>query len=221
MRPGYLVAGVAFLFACLGSGCATKPYKAKLPSTADMACISDFADAIGTTLRPLDAKTTEKLAYVEFADIAQCHRNDERSTPFALYAFQDLSPPAEVKVSVLLSTGGTFASAVDVLDAGFQSIQRHGFDAFVRRGDEYSLTLFLNTADPSPAYLVLLPDPAQIGKKDVAIGSVSSSTVIPAGTAMFVYSTGSETSSIREFMAGGRVKVTVRPQANVGFGAGQ
>ena len=199
-------------------GCATTPYRAKVPSTSDMACVADFTDVVRVPLRPLDAKTTEKLAYVEFADVAQCYRNADASIPLALYAIEGVSPPAEIAVSVLLSTGGTFATAVDVLDAEFRSLQRHGFDAFVRRGDEYSMTIFLNPSAPAPAYLMLTPDAAQVGKQDVAIGSMTSSAVMSAGGGMFVYNTGSETRAVREFLAGGRIKVTVKPQANAGFG---
>lgn len=203
--------------AALAPGCATTPYKAKVLSTADMACVTDFADVARMTLRPLDAKATDKLGYVEFADLAQCYRNGDASTPLALYQFEGVNPPAEAKVSVLLSTGGTFAAAVDVLDAQFKTLQHHGFDAFVRRGDEYSLTVFLNPSDPAPAYLMLVPDQAQVGKKDIAIGSAASPIVIPAGPVMFIYNNGAETSAIREFMAGGRLKVTVKPQAMAAF----
>lgn len=209
---GGVLASIAFII-----GCATTPYRAKVPSTSDMACVTDFADVSRLPLRPLDAKTTEKLGYVEFANVAQCYRNADASTPLALYAIEGVSPPAEIAISVLLSTGGTFATAVDVLDAEFRSLQHHGFDAFVRRGDEYSMTIFLNPSAPAPAYLMLTPDAAQVGKQDVAIGSMTSSTMIPAGPAMFVYNTGSETRAVREFLAGGRLKVTVKPQANAGF----
>ena len=211
-------AAIALLaMASLAAGCTTTPYKAKVPSTADMACVTDFADVARMTLRPLDAKTTEKLGYSEFADLAQCYRNGDASTPLALYAFEGVTPPAEAKVSVLLSTGGTFAAAVDVLDAQFKTLQHHGFDAFVRRGDEYSLTVFLNPSDPPPAYLMLVPDQAQVGKQDIAIGSAANSMVIPAGPVMFVYTNGTETSAVREFMAGGKLKVTVKPQAMAAF----
>lgn len=201
----------------LGPGCATTPYKAKVLSTADMACVTDFADVERKPLRPLDDKATEKLGYIEFADLAQCYRNGDASTPLALYAFEGVSAPAEAKVSVLLSTGGTFAAAVDVLDAQFKPLQRHGFDAFVRRGDEYSLTVFLNPSDPVPAYLMLVPDQAQVGKKDITIGATATSTVIPAGPVMFIYTNGAETSAVREFMAGGKLKVTVKPQTMAAF----
>jgi hypothetical protein len=203
--------------AALATGCATTPYKAKVLSTADMACVTDFADVARKPLRLLDAKATEKLGYIEFADLAQCYRNGDASTPLALYAFEGVNPPAEAKVSVLLSTGGTFAAAVDVLDAQFKTLQHHRFDAFVRRGDEYSLTVFLNPSDPAPAYLMLVPDQTQVGKTDIAIGSAASPIVIPAGPVMFIYNNGAETSAVREFMAGGKLKVTVKPQAMAAF----
>lgn len=198
-------------------GCATTPYKAKVPSTSDMACVADLAELSRLPLRPLDAKAAEKLAHVEFADVAQCHRKGDSGIALALYAIEGVSPPAEIAVSVLLSTGGTLAASVDVLDAEFRSLQHHGFDAFVRRGDEYSMTIFLNPSAPAPAYLMLTPDGEQVGKQDVAIGSMTSSTMIPAGPALFVYNNGSETRAVREFLAGGRLKVTVKPQANTGF----
>lgn len=218
MKPGSHKSAALLAMVAMASGCATNQYKAKVPSTAEMACVTEFADIARRPLRPLDAKAAEKLAYVEFADVAGCYRSGDASTPLALFAFEGVTAPAEAKVSVLLSTGGTFAAAVDVLDARFEPLQHHGFDAFVRRGDEYSLTVFLNPADPPPAYLMLVPDRAQVGKQDIAIGSASAPMVIPAGPVMFVYNNGAETSAIREFMAGGKLKVTVKPQTQAAFG---
>lgn len=200
---------LAFLLAA--SGCASINYKATMPDVSTN-CV-DRLDQIAAISLMYPLPEAELPQPVEFASIAKCYRPpDSDPTPIALYRLDGVAPPAELQVSVMLSTGGTLAAAVQVLDADLQPLRRYGFDQFTRRGSLYSLNVFLNPSAAVPAYLLLAPDDAQVGKSDTTLGSTSNAVVIPAGPAMFIYTNGSETSSVRPFLEGGKVLVTARQQ---------
>ena len=209
------------LIALLLGGCAGVPYKAKLPLTDDSKCVENLHALPQISLKyfvPVKDKDATTEPYVEFADIAQCFRvAGVGTTPVAVYRLDGVAPPSELGVSVTLSTGGTFAAAVEILDADFKSLRRYGFQDFVRRGDEYSLHVFLNKTGTPPAYVMLLADKTQAGKSDVALGSASTPVMIPAGPVFFIYNSGSETHSVRPFLEGGRVSMTAKPQASAAF----
>lgn len=209
------------LVALLLGGCAGVPYKAKMPLTDAGKCVEDLHAVPQIPLKyfaPAKDKDETAEPYVEFADIAQCFRvAGVGTTPVAVYRLDGVAPPAELGVSVTLSTGGTFAAAVEILDADFKSLRRYGFQDFVRRGTEYSLHIFLNQAGTPPAYVMLLADKTQAGKSDVALGSETTPIMIPAGPVFFVYNSGSETHSVRPFLEGGRVSMTAKPQASAAF----
>lgn len=214
MRPSRLF---ALFLACLLAGCATTAYRAKLPAS-DLQCSARLESIVPQPLRYAAVVDKDKAPpYIEFADVAQCHARADGNTPLVLYALDGVRPPAEIGVSVLLSTGGTFAASVQVLDANFQLLRSYSFDHFVRRGDEYSLHVFLNNDGPEPAYLLLSPDRAQAGKSDVAVGSHGSPVMIPAGPVMFMYTHGIESNAVRPFLEGGKLRVTARPQGSAAF----
>lgn len=203
----YLPAFVALTLA----GCAVTPYRAAIPNTTAN-CVDDIRAVQAIPLARPAPEDEPDAEPVEFAHLARCLRTGASATPVALYRLDGVAPPAELVVSVLLSPGGTFAAAVEVLDTDFQPTRRYGFEEFVRRGTEYSLNVFLNETGKPPAYLMLLPDRSQAGKSDVAIGSTNSPIVVPVGAAMFSYNNGIETNTVRPFLEGGRVSVVVRPQ---------
>jgi hypothetical protein len=203
---------VLLLLAIVASGCTTTRYVAQMPDLA-ADCVASVRDVSAIPLRYTAADAGDS-APVEFASIASCVRSAEGDPDaVALYRLDGVVTPAQVNVAVPLSTGGTFAAAVDVLDASFQPLQQYGFEKFVRRGSQYSLSVFLNPSGAVPAYLLLKPDPSYVGKSDTAVGSASNPVVIPAGPVIFTYHAGSETNAMRPFMQGGQVLVTAMPQS--------
>jgi len=195
------------------SGCAAMNYKAAMPDVS-VNCVDTLAGMPGTPLRfPVEGEEPDELeGFVEFAQLAHCYRPaDSAAMPVALYKLESITPPAEVKVSVQLSTGGTFAAALDVLDADMRPLRRYGFDAFVRRGSIYALDVFLNPSDRAPAYLLLMPDAAHVGGKDVTVGSQNSVAPIFAGPVMFAYRSSTEVETENPLLQGGKVRVVARP----------
>lgn len=216
----YLSRLSTLFLACLLTGCATTAYRAKLPAT-DLRCSEHLAEITPQQLHYAAAVATKakakELPYVEFADVAQCHTRADGNIPLVLYSLDAVQPPAEIEVSVLLSTGGTFAASAQVLDTEFQLLRSYTFDQFTRRGDEYSLHMFLNSTGPKPAYLLLSPDRAQAGRSDVTVGSQNNPILIPAGPVMFMYNNGTESSAVRPFLEGGKLRVAARPQRSAAF----
>lgn len=200
--------------ACLAGCATTSAYQAKLPQLGDN-CVQQFNLVKRTALRPMEAKSRGKQPYVEFGDVAQCLSTTNGSTPLALYAIEAISPPAQIQISILPSAGGTFAAAVELLDAKFQRIERHPFADFTRRGGEYSLALFVN--DAKPAFVMLVPDAAQVGKQETMVGSVNNLLMVPAGPMLLMFNNGAEVKPMRAFMAGGKLKVSIRQQGNAAF----
>lgn len=208
----------AWIASALLCGCAANAYKAKLPALAATSdCSARLAAIPAIPLAAVASDPGKPRTYVEFADIAHCYDDAGQATPIALYALPDAAAPAELEVSVSLSAGGTFAAALELLDAQFRPIRRYGFDSFARRGSEYRLVAFLNAGGPRPAYAMLSPDPAQVGKSDTTVGSISTATVVPAGPVMFAMQNGHETRVTRPFLEGGRISVALHPQSAAPF----
>lgn len=196
------------------SGCSAVAYKATMPDVS-LNCVGDLKSLPATPLRfpVIGEEPDEHEGYVEFASLAGCYRPaDATAVPVALYRLESIAPPAEVKVSVSLSTGGTFAASLDVLDEQWNSIRRYGFQEFVRRGSMYSLDVFVNASQRRPAYLLLTPDTAHVGRTDTTSGSQSNATPILAGPVVFTYFSSVEVQSVNPLLQGGKVRVVARPQ---------
>jgi len=209
---------VPMLVALVATGCAATRYTAKLPNV-DANCVDNLraVNPLPLAYLPGDDKLKKTASKpVEFASVATCYRAAEVApVPVALYRFDGVAPPSEVSVAVTLSTGGTFAAKVDLLDAQLQPVRSYGFDTFVRRGTQYSLNVFLNDAAKMPSYLLISPDRAQVGKNDTTVGSQTNAVVFPTGGAFYY---GTETSSVRPFLEGGLVQVIAQPQTSAAFG---
>lgn len=203
---------VAASAAAVASGCATGPNaRAQIPDVS-MGCVAHLQDVAPTPLA-YPTQPPERIRHVQFASLARCVKPVEgEATPVALYRLEGVALPAQVDVSVLLSTGGTLAAVVELLDGEFRPVRRYGFDAFTRRGSEYSLVAFLNPSMGDVAYVSVAPDRGQAGKADVAIGAGAMTMAVPAGPVMFMYTSGTEANVSRPFVEGGQIRITVQPQ---------
>lgn len=198
--------------ALAATGCVTHPYQAAMPNLSGECAVS-LASVDAIPMRYHNEADKKEASFVEFASLSHCLRmSDGAAMPVALFRFEDVAPPAHVHIAVMLSTGGTFAASIETLDAARQPLGHFGFDRFVRRGSQYSLDLFLNPTEPMPAYLLLVPDGKQVGKVDTALGSASQAVPIVGPGAMWMYSSGIETSTARPFMQGGEVLISVVPE---------
>jgi hypothetical protein len=207
------------LFTCsalLLAGCASSAYKAKMPDLAG-SCVSGLEQLKQLPLTyPAPANDKKGAEYVEFADAAQCYRATSKAPlPVVLYRLDGIVPPSQLDVSLVLSTGGTFAADVDLLDANFHKVKGYGFDQFTRRGTQYSLSIFLNSEEKEAKYLMLTPDSAEVGKNDTSVEAVRRNAMIPittgAVTGYSYYATGTEKTAVRPLLAGGKFLIVAKP----------
>lgn len=198
--------------AVLLAGCAAQGVRQVPVADVSVGCVRSLGEISPMLLTP-PLKPDNKVPQVQFASVARCYTPESGvPTPVALYRLNGVAAPARIDIGVVLSTGGTLPATVDLLDEGFRSVKHFGFESFVRRGSQYSLSAFLNPSMPTARYVLIAPDRTQAGKQDVAIGSASTPVPIVAGPVLFTYHAGSETNAVRPFVEGGLLSVTVSPQ---------
>lgn len=184
--------------------CARTPYRAKVASLP-VACSSDWSQL--KLSRP-DLESPD-IPSMEFADHSACLGPPAVPvrTSVLLYDLGEVSRPAQIRVELPLSTGGTLAGAVDVFDAGFHLLKHRGFGDFIRRGEAFTLPLFLR--DGGPRYLAVSPDVAFVGKEMKTIGSWSRVTPVSTVYGTFTVVNGKELERTVPLMAGGKISVTI------------
>lgn len=186
------------------SACARTPYRAKVANLS-AACSSDWSQL--KMSRP--ALESPDIPGVEFADHSACLGPQAMPvrTSVLLYDLGEIPRPAQIRVELLLSTGGTLAGAVDVLDAGFHLLRHRGFGDFTRRGEAFTLPLFLR--DDVPRYLAVSPDMTFVGSAMKTVGSGSQVTPVSTRYARFSVMNGREFVRTVPLMAGGKINVTI------------
>jgi len=196
------------------SGCGRQVYRATPPDLST-ACVDNLAAVASRPLAYLEPKEKAQARRVEFAAVAACVRMEGTALPVALYRLDALHEPSEIDVRIVLSEGGTFAASAEVLDANFQTLRRYGFSDFARRTNEYSLSVFVDRRRPvAPTYLLLRPDPSQVGGSDTAIASQSSGFMLPGGGS---YTYGTEVTRRRPLVGAGQLQVVPYPVRPIGF----
>lgn len=185
-------------------GCAPAPYRAKVADLSG-ACsggwpqLKPLKPAIGVPMTPSE----------EFAERSTCLGPPAlpTRTSVMLYDVGATTRPAQLAIRLPVSSGGTLAGAVDVLDTDFHLLKHHGFGEFTRRGAAYTLPVFLR--DGSARYLVISPDAAFVGMQVKTIGSQSETTPIATGYGAIMIVNGKEITRTIPLMDGGKVSVTI------------
>lgn len=215
MKPGARVALLACVVAALPA-CGHQVYRAAAPDIQS-GCVGGLAELASHPLTYLTPKEKARTRRLEFAEVAACVTLDGAAMPVALYRLDGLQGETEIDIRVSLSEGGTFAASAELLDAGFHPMKHHPFTAFVRRSNEYSLSVFIDRARPgAPAYLLLRPDPTQVGKDDRTITSQSTALYGPGGASIYF---GKEVTRLRPLLAAGQLQVVPYPVQRAGFEA--
>lgn len=184
--------------------CARTPYRAKI-ANLPARCSGDWSQL--NPSRP--AIESPDLPDVEFADQSVCLGPPAVPvrTSVLLYDLGGIPRPAQIRVELPLSDGGTLAGSVDVLDAGFHLLKRRGLEDFTRRGDALTLPVFLR--DGGPRYLAVSPDPAFVGKQIKTVSSRNLSTPVSTGYGMFMAVNGKEVTRTIPLVAGGKISVAI------------
>lgn len=198
-------------------GCAHQAYKATVPDTR-LHCVGSLPEVTSRPLNYLAPKEDAEDRRLEFAEVAACVTLSGTALPVALYRLDALEGASEIDIRVSLSEGGTFAASAELLDAGFQPVKQYPFTDFVRRTDEYSLSVFVDRSRPTPpVYLLLRPDASHVGKQDTTITSQSSAFITPGGGA---YRVGTEVNRMRPLLGAGKLQVVAYRARRAAFEEG-
>ncbi len=190
------------------AGCAAT--RESIPSRLDLsaaACGSDIpvANAVALTREKADQPFK---ATVRIGDGAPCvtDASGARST-FQAFAI----PPGEALMITVVSRplGETiFSPRLQMRDANGGVLRDVARDMFLFNGNALQIQLRLRDGE---RFVVVLSDPATVGKSVTNIASSTSTTVVPAGPVFIPVTTGGESSSKLTFAHNGEVTVIVGP----------
>lgn len=131
-----------------------------------------------------------------------------KPTAVILYGVADMPRPTEIDVNTAILTGATMAPSVDLLNSQFRTIRHYGFDAFIRRGADFSLAVFINPDDRNAAFLAIRSDPTFVGRQWTSLGSESNIVPVLLPPGVLFVPTGHEIETRHELTAGGQLAVT-------------
>lgn len=203
VRRAALVAVVALLAAC-----AQPRIDAPARFNATMTCAAGPAELPS---RKLPVEPEEPLE-IAVDGTTSCLRNEHGDPRPALrFDVSGLALPLEVQITSVAQQSVTFAPTADVLDTDFRAIARHRFERFSKRQADYSLSVFLNAADRPPAFLLLGPDDAWLGKESRTISGESHTFVWSTGVVMGTYTSGTERNTVSTLSDVGRLRIRAKP----------
>ncbi len=172
------------------AGCASKP-PPPLTALVPASCTARIALQNALPL-PLDASKQT----VAMDASSACHL-DESGRP-ASYLLLALPPNAEryeVTIDSAIGSNALFAFKVKVLNSLGEPLQVLPRERFTQRGAVLRAS-YLHAANESMArYLAIVADTDAVGQTDERLQAGINTTLLPAGSALFAYSSGTETRS--------------------------
>lgn len=155
----------------------------------------------------------DKQINVEVGDGAACLQaaDGSRST-YALFALPAVAEAYVVSV-VSVPRGDTLLSPrLAILDANGTVTRERPRDVFMFHGATLQAGMRVY---PGDRYLVVMSDPATVGKRVSQIIASTQSTMVPMGSGMFVMNTGSERGHSAVFAHNGELSVRAQPLPKV------
>lgn len=206
MRPHGLLLAAALLAGCATT---TPPRRVALDAT----CVTSIQ---GLQAYPVPVSTPEQkkpAPFIDFADVGQCMASGASKMAAALFDLRMVRPPVLASITIQANSAATLATAITLLDSQRTPIRRVGFNEFVRRGDSFTLDVFVNRSDRDAAYLLLTPDAAWVGKADVSVRGGFSTMVIPVGVGVFAFNKGFEARTTRQLTDAGKLRIEIKATA--------
>jgi hypothetical protein len=198
------------LASALLGGCASQPPARRV--ALDTVCAPGIA-ALQLRQIAVPAPDAKKpTPFIDFADVGECLDDGGTRTAAALFGLSGVHTPARVALTIRADATATLATAATLLDAGHRPLRRYGFGDFARRGNTYTLDIFLNSSEDAPAaYLLLTPDKDWVGTVDESTRGAASTMVVPAGPVMFAYTSGHEAKTRRAMTDAGSLQIEIVP----------
>lgn len=205
-------AGYVLAVGLLG-GCGTAPPPRHV-ALDDAQCATSILALRPHALRPAALDRRKPAPLMDFADVGQCLATATGRVATALFDVRMVAPPAQASITIVANSAATLATAVTLLDSQRQPIRRIGFSQFVRRGDTFTLDVFVNRSDRDAAYLLLTPDSAWVGKSDLSRAGGVSTVMIPVGLGFAAFNNGFEAQRSRALTDAGKLRIELTPVMN-------
>lgn len=181
------------------------------------ACVDDIASLPVNPVPWVDPDAARPKApeLVQFKDLAGCVRaGDGLPIPAAVFAV-DAPPPLQIDFDIVIEQDIAFAARVDLLTERFELVRSMPFEDFVRRGRQYTGSVFINPGEDIRR-IVLVPDSQAVGRVEATTYGVTNTTGMAApiaggGVAYFVYNSGSESVSRAWLSEVGPFRIVARP----------
>jgi hypothetical protein len=201
----------SLLLPLLLAACASVPPPRHVDLSGQCAPGLSTVQAIPLTLiAAKEGKKRKPPPLTDFANFGQCVQNESGRVAVILWKLQDAPLPVMARIEIVANNAATLAAGVTLLDSHYRLVRQHGFNEFVRRGQSFTLDVFLNPADTNVSYILLTPDAAWVGKQDETIVGLTNTIMI--GTAPF--NMGSEGKSIRQLSDTGQLRIELQPIMN-------
>jgi hypothetical protein len=157
---------------------------------------------------------TAKPADFVFGNLAHCLQRTAEGVPQPAVLIR-LAPSADavaLRLSSISAKDATLPAHVELLDADFAMLKQYPFERFVKRGMDYTLTVFLG-ASPQARYLLVTPDADWLGRSNNLTAGNRWTTFWSTGTVMGTFSNGTEQHRQLPFAGAGTLHVEVEQDA--------
>ncbi|MBB5016026.1 hypothetical protein [Rehaibacterium terrae] len=209
LRVG-VAAALVMVAGCSGSP--ARPEGGPLPYRPTGGCAPDLSQVQPQPLIAADAKG--RVGRVDFRALAQCLTGEDgEAEPVVLFQLGDREPPFSIEVVLFADRDSALAAAVEILDGGFGTLDRHGFDSFTSRNGRFTLTTFVNDRQAGASYLLLRPDRQWLNSQMQLVSGNRWTTVWSTGAVMGAYSDGTETTQRLVLRDDGKFTVEVKAYA--------
>jgi hypothetical protein len=141
-----------------------------------------------------------------------CMRIAEGEYPAGLFALPQFAEPYAVRVAAWVEGGVGSRRGVHVvsprltlLDAQFAATRTFGAEDLVRRGQQFSIDVFLNPENGAERYLLVHVEPERLGEVETRTNVGSTLTPVVIGTGVMMITSGHDEAQEVEVRATGRL----------------
>jgi hypothetical protein len=203
--------GGAFVI-CLALLCATPAVAAGEP---DCAAAASALPAYRIAITAAEQAHATKPLELEFTAVARCLRAaDDTQLPAVLFSIDPAAGQVNLRLTSISGKAATLPARLRLLDERYEELKAISFDRFVKRGLNYSTTLFLD-AYAQPRYLLVTPDVEWLGRSNQLTSGHRWTSFWTTGQVMGSISNGVESRDEVPFAAGGSLRVEVEQESRV------
>jgi len=155
-----------------------------------------------------------KPADYAFAASAACLQRADDGTPLPamVIRIERSADPVNLRLTSISGKDATLPARIELLGEDFAALKSYPFERFVKRGLDYTLTLFLN-ASTQTHYLLVTPDTEWLGRSNNLTSGNRWTAFWSTGTVMGTISNGTEQHRQLPFASGGTLRIEAEGDA--------